>query len=355
MIAALFFFGRRLGQFPLAEAIAWASVAGSALQFGVQLPAVARLVRSLRLRLDWRLGSVRTVLRNFVPVFISRGVVQISAYIDNLLASFLPTGAVAALGYAQTLYTLPVSLFGMAVSAAELPAMSSAVGSEEEIASYLHRRLDAGLRRIAFFIVPSAMAFLALGDVVTAAIFQTGEFTRDDTMYVWAVLAGSSVGLLASTLGRLYASTYYALRDTRTPLKYAIVRVVLTTLLGYLAAIPLIDLIGIDPRWGVVGLTASAGLSGWVEFALLRRHLNRRIGPTGIPASYIAKLWLSALTAAAAGWGLKLLAGALHPVLTAAIVLAPYGIIYFAVTSALHIPESRDVMAKVRKKMMRAK
>ena len=62
------------------------------------------------------------------------------------------------------------------------------------------------------------MAFLALGDVVAAALLQTGRFRHADAVYVWGILAGSAVGLLASTLGRLYSSTYYALRDTRTPL-----------------------------------------------------------------------------------------------------------------------------------------
>ena len=194
---------------------------------------------TLRVRLDTRSGHVREVMRNFVPVFISRGVVQISAYVDQLLASLLGEGAVAGLANAQSLYTLPVSLFGMAVSAAELPAMSSALGDQAEVAAQLRQRLDAGLRQIAFFVVPSAMAFLALGDVVAAALFQTGRFTHGDSVYVWGILAGSAVGLLASTLGRLYSSTYYALRDTRTPLRFAVVRVALTTGLGYLCAIPL--------------------------------------------------------------------------------------------------------------------
>ena len=174
-----------------------------------------------------------------MPVFISRGVVQVSAYVDQLLASLLPTGAVTGLQNAPTLYTLPVSLFGMSVSAAELPAMSGIAGGDAAALEALRRRLDAGLRRIAFFVVPSAMAFLALGDVVAGALFQTGRFSHDDAIYVWGILAGSAVGLLASTLGRLYSSTYYALRDTRTPLRYAIVRVALTTVLGYLFAIPL--------------------------------------------------------------------------------------------------------------------
>ena len=141
---------------------------------------------------------MREVIRNFVPVFVSRGVVQISAYMDTLLATLLPTGAMTALVNAQTIYMLPVSLFGMAVSAAELPAMSSALGEEAEIAAYLRQRLNGGLRQIAFFIVPSAMAFLALGDVIAAVLFQTGRFHYRDSRYVWGILAGSAVGLLAS-------------------------------------------------------------------------------------------------------------------------------------------------------------
>ena len=139
---------------------------GSALQFGVQLPVVLRLTRKLRLRLDTRAAHVREVLRNFVPVFFSRGVVQISGYVDQVIASLVGAGAVAALAYAQSINTLPVSLFGMAISAAELPAMSSALGDAAEVAAQLQARLDSGLRRIAFFVVPSAVAFLALGDVI---------------------------------------------------------------------------------------------------------------------------------------------------------------------------------------------
>jgi putative peptidoglycan lipid II flippase len=333
-------------QFGLAEIAAWASVVGSALQFGVQLPTVLRLVKGLRPVLDTASKSVRTVVRNFFPVFFSRGVVQISAYVDSLLASLLPTGAVSALNFTQSLYTLPVSLFGMSVSAAELPAMSSASGTPDEINVQLRRRLNAGLRQIAFFIVPSAMGFLALGDVMAGVLFQTGEFKRGDTIYVWGILAGSTIGLLASTLGRLYASTYYALHDTRTPLLYAVIRVILTTGLGYLCAIPLPPLLGIEARWGVAGLTASAGLAGWVEFILLRRSLNRRIGTTGLPVSFMAKLWLGAAVGAGVAWAIKLLLGARHPAIIAALVLIPYGLVYFGVTSAMRLPEAQTVVGR---------
>src|ERR1700730_9685500 len=305
IIGSLLMYGGQVGEFRLAEVAAWGSVIGSALQFGVQLPTVLRVVHRLRPVIDLVGANARTVIRNFVPVFISRGVVQISAFVDAGLASLLPTGAVISLTYAQSLYTLPVSLFGMSVSAAELPAMSRAIGSTGEIAEILRRRLDAGLRRIAFFIVPSSMAFLALGDVIAAVLYQTGKFNHADANYVWAILAGSTVGLLASTLGRLYSSTYYALHDTRTPLRYAIVRVTLTTVLGYLCAIPLPPAIGLDPKWGVAGLTASAGGAGWIEFSLLRRTLNRRIGRTRLPWSFVVKLWAGASAGAAVAWAVK--------------------------------------------------
>jgi putative peptidoglycan lipid II flippase len=349
MIATLLAFGSGAALPRLATVLAWGSVVGCALQFGVQLPFVLSLARDLRLGLDTTSPDVRAVVRNFTPVAISRGVVQLSAYIDQLLASLLGTGAVAGVTNAQILYMLPVSLFGMSVSAAELPTMSGIGAADPEAVSRLRGRLDSGLRQIAFFVVPSAVAFLALGDVIAAALFQTGRFTHGDAVYVWAILAGSAVGLLASTLGRLYSSTYYALRDTRTPLRYAIVRVVLTTVLGYLFAIPLPRWLGVAPIWGAAGLTASAGVAGWVEMLMLRSTLNARIGRTGLPLALVGQLWASALAGAAAAWAVKLTFFPPHPVLDAVLVLGPYGIVYFACATAMKIPEAGSALARLKR------
>jgi putative peptidoglycan lipid II flippase len=346
IIATLVIF-RAQPQEKLAVTFAWGFVAGCALQFGAQVPVVLRLAPKLRPRIDTHSAQVREVIRNFIPVFVSRGVVQISAYVDTMLASELGRGAVAGLANAQTLYLLPIGLFGMSVSAAELPAMSSALGTTAEVAAHLRRRLNAGLRQIAFFIVPSAMGFLALGGVIVALLFQTRRFTAADSQYDWAILAGSAVGLLAQTLGRLYSSTYYALRDTRTPLRFAVIRVVLTTALGFLCSIPLPHWLGIDPKWGAAGLTASAGVAGWLEFTLLRRTLNRRIGSTGLPGSLVAKLWLSALIAAAAAWAVKLAAGATHPLTGGVAIVATYGLVYFAAAWLLRIEECASAVRRV--------
>jgi len=347
MIATMWIWGDRRDQYSLSVILAWGSVVGSALQVGAQLPIVLRLLGGLSLSLRYQAENVNTVVQNFFPVFISRGVVQISAYVDALLASYLPNGAVAALANAQALYLLPVSLFGMSVSAAELPQMSGALGSDREVADVLRKRLDAGLRQIAFFVVPSSAAFLFLGNVIVGAIYQTGRFQSADTTYVWGILAGSTVGLLASTLGRLYSSTYYALRDTRTPLRYAILRVVLTTILGYVCAIPLPPALGIAPRWGVAGLTISAGIASWVEFTLLRVTLNQRIGRTGLPRDVLAKLWLAAIAGSAVGLLISRWIGPHAPFLVAGVVLLPYGVVYLGATWLLGVKETRSYLGRI--------
>jgi putative peptidoglycan lipid II flippase len=350
LIAALIWRGGHVQASQLAEVLAWASVVGSGLQLGVQLPVVFRFLWPLRFRLGAEVHEhVMAVLRSSGPVFVSRGVVQISAYIDSLLASFLPTGAVAALSYAQTIYLLPVSLFGMSVSAAELPAMSSALGSREEIAKALRERLAGGLERIAFFVVPSAVAFAVLGHVVVATLYRSGVFGANDVTYVWGVLAGYSVGLMASTSGRLYSSAFYALRDTRTPLNFALVRVTLTLLLGYVFALLLPPFIGVERKWGVAGLTLSTGIAAWVELALLRRSLGRRVGRPAYSIARVSKLWMAALIAAALGFGLWRVTTSLHPVLTGVVVLVPYSLAYLFLTRWMGISTAAEMLRTLKR------
>jgi putative peptidoglycan lipid II flippase len=340
IIVTLIAFGRTTDLDRLAYLTAWGSVVGSFLQFLIQLPAVIRLAAPLRLAFRWDHENVQAVIRNFGPVFVSRGVTQISGFVDSILASWIGVGALAAITNAQLLYMLPVSLFGMSVSVAELPAMSSVLGDQRQVAEALRHRIVSSSRRIGFFVVPSAAAFFALGDVIAGALFQTGRFTHADTRYVWSILAGSAIGLVAATVGRLYSSAYYALRDTRTPLRYAVVRVVLTTALGYLFSLPIPRWIG-HPSWGAAGLTASYGISAWVEFWLLRRGMARRIGEIDSARPYFARLWISAVVAAAAAWGVKLLVPPVRPEISAILILLPYGVTYLGLTILMGIDEAR--------------
>ena len=350
-VAALLLAGRglRLGRADLAVVTAWGAVAGAFLQVLVQLPTMLALAGGLRPSLGRAHQGLRQVVRSFLPVVAGRGVVQLSAYIDNVIASWLPSGMVAALAYAQTLYTLPVSLFGMAMSAAALPSMSAAQGTHEA----LRDQLGAGLRAVSFLVVPSVVAFLAFGDVAVAALFRGGQFSARDVRDVWFILAGSTVGLLAATQARLYASTFYALRDTRTPLKYASLRVLLTASLGLLCGLWLPPLLHLDPKLGAVGLTASAGVAGWVEFGLLRHGMARRIGRVELPRGLLAQLWAGALGAGVVGLGVKLvLAGLpatrLGAVVRAAAVFGSFGAVYLSLVLALKVPEASRIVQRAR-------
>jgi putative peptidoglycan lipid II flippase len=226
-------------------------------------------------------------------------------------------------------------------------------GGAEEVAAHLRTRLTAGLRRIAYFIVPSAVAFLAFGDVIAGAVFRYGRFTPEDVRWVWATLAGSTVGLLPSTLGRLYSSTFYALRETRTPLRFALIRVALTLALGYVGARYLPLWLGIHPKWGTAGLTVTSGIAGWVEFGLLRRALNRVIGPTGVPAAALVKLSGAAGVAAGLGVAVRLPTAQLPPLVVAPLVLGAFGVTYLGITAALGEGESAALLTRVRRRLGR--
>ena len=347
-IVALIYFGARVasddfGRLQLVEKVAWATVVGAALQLLVQLPQALTLCGGLRATLSLTFDPVRTVLRNFGPVVIGRGVVQLSAYVDQAIASYLGPVAFAAMGYAQQLYLLPISLFGMSVSAAELPEMSREAGSEA-----LRTRLEAGLLRISFYVVPSAVAFLALGDVVAGTLYQTGKFGRDDTVFVWMILAGSTVGLLAATQARLCSSAFYALHDTRTPLRYAIIRVIITGGLGWVFAIPVRKAMGWPPVYGAAALTATAGVAGWVEFLLLRHGLTRRIGRFRLGGRTTLLCWLAAIVAGVAAFSVHQALPARRPLVSGVVVLGVFGAIYLALALLLRIPEALALNARLR-------
>lgn len=356
MIAVLFIFGARLDQRGLVVALAWGALVGGALQFLVQVPWILRLERSLRVRWDVRSDGAATVIRNAGPAIAGRGVVQISGWADLILASLLFDGALAALNYAQTFYMLPVSLFGMSIAAAELPELSRAGGHEAEP---LRRRVEAGLRQMSVFVVPSAIGYLMLGDIILGAMYERGEFVRADTLLVWFILAAYSVGLLASTASRLYSSAFFALQDTKTPAKFAAVRVITSALLGGTLMVMLepVRVFGItvgrdtavtvlgNPI-GAAGLATGAGVAAWVEWLLLRRALGRRIGDASA-AAVLLRLVLAAVVAGAAARGLLLLLPPLPRLIELVVALLPFGAIYFGIASLTGVDEVHAAIRRV--------
>lgn len=355
MIAALVAFGGGLVGAPmsadaLSVRLAWGAVVGSALQVLVQLPSALGLVGGLRPALGRGDPAVREVLVSFVPVVVARGAVQLSAYVDQILASFLGPSAVSMIGFAQTIYLLPVSLFGMSVSAAELPEMSRLAGTAADLGAALRARLAPALDRISFFVVPSAVAFLAVGQQIVGLLYQSGSFGARDTSAVALVLAGAAVGLPAVTRARLCSSAFYALGDTRTPLRVSIVRVLASAGLGALVVGPLRAALGLHPVAAAAGLVAAGGAVGWLEYVALRVLLARRIGALPPRAASEIRIWAAALLAGAAGYGLARLVAGAHPLLRAAVALPGFGVVYLAAARLLGVAMVGEVLRRIRRR-----
>lgn len=349
---------------------AWGLVAGSVAQFAVQFPNVLSLLGRLSPKPTVESPHVKQVVRGFIPTLLARGVVQVSSWVDLAYASQLGVRAVSALTYSQTISVLPVSLFGMAISAAELPELSAAaMGTKDDRSLIIRERLGAALQRMAFFVVPSAMGFLFLGDLLSAALLESGKFTSNDSRFVWYILIGSAIALSAQTSGRLYSSAFYALKDTRTPLKFAAVRVTLGIALGYYAVNILPGQLGIPEHLGAVFITITTGFTAWVEMLLLKRALAREIGALPSVRGELFKLWGAALVAGVLTLAAKYVLGqhfgtvtltelggeilppvALPRILISLTLLAMFSVMYGIACVILRVPQAMALVNRVLKR-----
>jgi len=367
IIAALVAFGARRELDALLMAAAWGALLGGFLQFGIQLPWVLRLDRDIRINSGRDEPGFREAVRNALPAIAGRGVVQLSTYVDLVLASLLAIGALARLRYAQTLYILPISLFGMSIAAAELPELARERGGATEV---LRERTISALRRVAFFVVPSAVAFVLLGDVIVAGLYRAGEFGAADVTVVWLTLAAYSFGLLASTSTRIFQSAFFALHDTKTPARVAGMRVVAAAIAGTLLMLQFeavtigsltiragvfgsVNIVGIP--LGPVGLALGAAVGAWLEWGLLRRGLRKRIGTVGAGFGNLTRMLGAALAAAAAGHGVRLALPELHPLPLAMLVATAYGVVYFGVARLIGVPEARALVDSVSRRLRRSR
>ena len=358
-----------------ATALAWGVFAGGVLQFLVQVPTVLRVAPRLDISLRRDLEGVRTVMRRFGPAVLGRGVVQLGAYVDLLLASLLATGALAALGYAQILYLLPISLFAMSVAAAELPELSRTAHTTEE----LQGRLDDGLRRIAFFIVFTAVAYLTAGDLIVAAVYERGQFTAADTTLVWLVVGAYALGLPAIGSSRLLQNVLYSVGDVRGPARIAGIRVAVAAVLGVLlmfqldrvvvlagelhnlgdlpsALRPLSERVRSDDdilRLGAAGLALASAAAAWLELGLLRARLRRQVGNVAPIGPSMTRLVPPAVVAGLVLITLRALLGDLPSLLAFVLVVVPGGVVYLAVARELGVVEVEMVLGPVRRALRR--
>ncbi|BAH38639.1 hypothetical protein GAU_1597 [Gemmatimonas aurantiaca T-27] len=311
----------------LATWLAWATLVGALLQVGAQMPEVLRLAGPIRPRLSRTVEGLAQTLRNVVPVVTALGVVQISSFIDLQIASFLPEGAATNMMYANTLTLLPVSLFGVSVAAASLPEFSRDSGAQALDA--LRERLRGGWQRILFYIVPSAVVFIALGDYCVGILYRAGRFGVTEQQVVHWVLAASAVGLISFASVKLLASAYYALQDYRTPLRASIASILVSAVASIAIAVPLRH----SPV-ATAGIALGSALGSYVNLSILIGGLRRRLGTLYTPAMWhgTRRIVIAAVIAAMAGTLARLLhvrwMPGLHPRFAGPPVLAVFGATY---------------------------
>lgn len=322
----------------LVLALGWGALAGGVLQALFQLPFAVRHLRHVVPSTRLRMPEVREVLTNFVPAMTARGVVNLSALLDTLLASLLATGAVALLTYAQTLYLLPLSLFGLSVAAAELPELSrdraaglAAVG----------RRAEAAVARVLFWLVPAAVGYVLFREQAMA-LYVTGAFDAGDAAAAGVVLAVYALGLPASGASRVASSAFFALGDTRAPFRAACFRVVASAGAGAALMFPLDRLQAGGHGLGAAGLAGGAALGSWLELALLKRALGRRISGLSFRSARLVRLLAACAPAFGAGFAAGRLLSSFPPLVEGIGTLGAFGAVYLLVAGALGAAPPKD-------------
>jgi putative peptidoglycan lipid II flippase len=319
------------GLYGLSLALAWGTVAGSVLQIAIQLPTCWRLLQGIPLRVSLAPEGVRQVITAWLPLLLGAGVAQLSGLVDTFLGSYTPEGGLSSLGYAQLVQVLPISLFGVAVTAVALPDLSRDAISDAAN-EQLRARIAVGFRRIAFFVLPAAFAFAALGPQIVGALFQTGRFDADDTALVGGVLAAYSIGLLGQSTVKLFASGFYALRDTRTPVRIAITSLVMSTLFSWFFM----------GRLGPAGIALGSSIAWTFNTVMHLYDLDKRIGTILQTADWriIGLVVVASLIAAGLAVGTGQLAAAWRPISRGIAVLGIFGVAYGALTLAFRHPDA---------------
>ena len=266
-------------------AMAGGVLVGGALQLGAQIPALHRLGLLPRVRLGWsdfqrawNHPGTRRVTTLMLPALLGVSVAQISLLINTQIASHLTPGSVSWLTYADRLMEFPTALLGVALGVVLLPQLAAAQAAEDS-ARY-SGLLDWGLRLVVLLAVPSAVALLTFATPLVAVLYHYGAFTDGDVQKTATALMGYGVGLIGLIAIKVLAPGFYARQDIRTPVKIAIVVLVLTQCLNlllvpYLAHAGLALAIGlgamVNALWLLLGLKARGAYTpspGWTLFLL---------------------------------------------------------------------------------------
>lgn len=248
---------------PPIKALAWAVFAGGVLQIAFQLPFLSRIGMLPRPRPNLRDEGVRRVLRQMAPALFGVSVGQISLLINNVFASFLVTGSVTWLYFADRLMEFPAGLLGVALGTVLLPSLSRS--HAERTTQAYSELLDWGLRLTLLLAVPAAAALALLAVPLVTTLFHYGAFTATDVINTRSAVIAYSIGLVGLIAVKVLAPGFYARQDIRTPVKIAVVSLVVTQLLNLVLV------------WELrhAGLALSISIGACLNAGLLLRGLRR--------------------------------------------------------------------------------
>jgi putative peptidoglycan lipid II flippase len=261
---------------------------GGALQVALQLPSVFRAGFRLVPRWQPRHPDVLRIGRLMLPAIFGSAVYQVNQFIGTLLASFLPGGSISWLYYADRLVQFPLGVFAIAISTAALPSLSNQAADKDTRG--FAQTLRHALCLVFFITFPSMVGLMILGRPMIQVFFQRGAFGVNATLMTHQALFCYAAGLWAFSAIRVLVSGFYALQDTKTPVKVA------TAALG---ANVLFSLALMGPMQHA-GLALALALSSSLQMALLYGFLKRRIQP-GVWQSIASSVWRSAAAATAMG------------------------------------------------------
>ena len=240
------------------------------VQLLLQLPALRAIAMLPLPRWGWSHGGVRRIGRLMLPGIFGSSVAQISLLLDTLIASFLATGSIAWMYYADRLVEFPLGVFSIALATVILPGLSSHHATDDR--GQFASTLDWALRLTATIVVPAAVGLAVLAAPLTATIFGYGEFdARDVGMSAYALMA-YSFGLLGFSLVKVLAPGYFARQDTRTPVKVGVIALVANQAFNVAVVVPA-HLAGFAAPHALLAL--STGLSAALNALLLYRGLRR--------------------------------------------------------------------------------
>ncbi len=340
-------------------AMAAGVVVGGFLQFGVQIPLMRRHGMKLRLRFDWRHEGIRRIGRLVGPAVIGAGAVQLNILISTQMATYLSPsdGPVSWLAYSFRLIYLPIGLVGVAVGTVNLRNVSLSAARQDW--QELRETVADSLKLVGLLALPAAVGLAVLAEPIVRVIFERGAFTAEDTRFTALALIGYSMALIGYSLQKVFIPTFYALDDTRTPLRISLAAVLFSTVLNLTAVFLVLN--RWMPQYAYIGLAGGASATLTLQAILLSRSFTRRMGSLE-PFGVVSALARMAAAAALMGVGVRASQTLMTSFLSTeswlgqaaqlAFCMASGALIYFAACSLLGVEEVKAVWRRLRRTVL---